>query len=176
MNLHSSPLADILLAEVRRRLFEESIPRLEKCLGLLTEAEIWYRPNARSNAVGNLVLHLCGNSRQWIISTLGREPDRRERQAEFDEQGPLPAGQLLEMLRTLRQDLERVLDQISPAMLVQRYQVQGFEESGAGILIHVVEHFSYHVGQVTYFVKAYKGVDTGYYAGQNLDMRGAGQG
>ncbi len=61
-------------------------------------------------------------------------------------------------------------------MLVQRYRVQGFEESGAGILIHVVEHFSYHVGQVTYFVKAYKDVDTGYYAGQNLDMRGAGSG
>ena len=174
MNLHSHPLADILLTEVRRRLFDESIPRLEKCLGLLTEAEIWHRPNARSNAVGNLVLHLCGNSRQWIISTLGSEPDLRQRQAEFDEQGPLPVGQLLEMLRTLRQDLERVLDQISPEMLVKDYPVQGFEESGTGILIHVVEHFSYHVGQVTYFVKAFKDVDTGYYAGQNLDVREIG--
>lgn len=165
-----SALSDALMAEIRRRLFEENIPRLEKCLGLLTETEIWHRPNVQSNSVGNLVLHLCGNCRQWIISTLGNEPDRRTRQAEFDEQGPLPTAQLLDLLSRLRQDLALVLDQVSPEMLVQRHRVQGYEETGVGILIHVVEHFSYHVGQVTYFVKAFKDIDTGYYAGHALDV------
>lgn len=62
---------DALLAETRRRLFGESFPRLKKCLEQLSEEEIWHRPNPHSNSVGNLVLHLCGNARQWIASGLG---------------------------------------------------------------------------------------------------------
>ena len=89
---------DAIIEETRRRLFSESVPRLKKCVELLSEAEIWHRPNSHSNSVGNLVLHLCGNVRQWILSGLGREKDSRERQKEFDEKGPVPKAQLLRLL------------------------------------------------------------------------------
>lgn len=167
-----SQLSSLLLTEVRRRLFDESIPRLEKCLGMMSESEIWHRPNENSNSVGNLVLHLCGNCRQWVISTLGHVPDERQRQQEFDERGPIPTPDLIRMLHTLREELNRVLHTLSPDMLAQTYDVQGYSETGLGILLHVVEHFSYHVGQVTYYVKASKDVDTRYYAGQDLDRTG----
>lgn len=162
-------LHQCILTETRRRLFEESIPRVKKCLSLLSEAETWYRPNAHSNSVGNLLLHLCGNARQWIVSGLGGAADTRRRQQEFDERGPIPQQLLLEQLDRLQQDVEAVLARLQPTDLLATYRVQGFEESGFGILLHVVEHFSYHVGQITYFVKAHKDLDTGYYAGQNLD-------
>lgn len=161
----------LLIADIRKRLLEENIPRLRKCLGQLSEAEIWYRPNPNTNTVGNLVLHLCGNVRQWLISGLGNTPDIRQRQQEFDENGPIATAVLLEKLDSLATDIEQTLSQVSVEDLLQERTVQGiYQETGISILIHVTEHFSYHVGQVTYIVKLAKNMDMGYYAG--LDLNG----
>ncbi len=160
-----------LISEVRRRLVTECGERTLKCLGLLSEQEIWYRPNEHSNSVGNLVLHLCGNVRQWLFSTLGGKPDLRQRQAEFDEKGPIPGKDLKQMIEDLMDEVNRLLDNLKPEDLLTTYRVQGFDESGVAILLHVTEHFSYHVGQITYFVKAHKELSVGYYEGINLDIR-----
>ena len=163
-----------LIGECERRLFSEAVPRLKKCLGLLTEDEIWQRPNRETASVGNLTLHLCGNVRQYIIAGLGGAPDIRERDKEFNESGPLPAEQLLERLDATMEQAQAVLDSLPPARLMETHRVQGFTETGLSILIHVVEHFSYHVGEVTYFVKSNKAIDTGYYAGVDLSQTNAG--
>lgn len=165
-------LAAELLRECERRLFDESVPRLRKCLSLLSEQDIWYRPNAETPSVGNLVLHLCGNARQWIVSGLGGAPDVRERSREFSEPGPLATGELLDKLDRTMREVRRVLSRVAPQDLLERRIVQGFEESGVAILMHVVEHFSYHVGQITYFVKSTKAVDLQYYAGIDLHRTG----
>ena len=168
MENYPNQFSYVFIEEIRRRLFIECFPRLEQCLHTLTEKEIWYRPNANSNSVGNISLHLCGNIRQWIIAGLGGHLDVRERQKEFDEQGPIPVEKLLDLLAVLKQDVEVVLNKVDPKDLIEKRDVQIYQESGLSILLHVVEHFSYHVGQVTYIVKMLKDVDTGYYAGQNL--------
>ena len=160
---------DLLIAEVKRRLFEESIPRLKKCLDQLTEEEVWQRPNKHSNSMGNLVLHLEGNIRQWVLSGLAKEPDVRKRQAEFEEQGPIPKAKLLAGLEKTMEEVGEALDRIQPEDLMTQHEVQVFHESGLSILIHVVEHFSYHVGQLTYYVKALKNVDMDYYRGMELE-------
>ncbi|KAA3626951.1 MAG: DUF1572 domain-containing protein, partial [Bacteroidetes bacterium] len=98
-----SAYKDILVAETRRRIIEESIPRIKKCLGELEEKEIWYKPNDNSNSVGNLVLHLCGNVTQWIGSGLGKKPDNRTRDLEFMEKGPLPVSRLLDELQKIEE-------------------------------------------------------------------------
>lgn len=162
---------DLLIQEVKRRLFEESIPRAKKCLSLLSEKEVWERPNENSNSVGNLILHLCGNVRQWLISAMGEQEDVRERQKEFDERGPLPTQDLIVLLDKLQTDAEKVLHAIPPKALLKSFQVQGFTESGISILVHIVEHFSGHIGQITYIVKAQKNIQTGYYENQNLDAK-----
>ena len=159
----------LLIAEVRRRLLDESLPRLRKCLNELSEEEIWKRPNAHSNSVGNLVLHLCGNVRQWILSGLRKAPDTRQRQQEFDERGPIPRAELLARLESTLAAVDEALNHIHPDDLLAEHDVQIYRESGLSILIHVVEHFSYHVGQVTYVVKAWKDLDMGYYAGVDLE-------
>lgn len=159
---------EIVIAETRKRLFEEGIPRLKKCMDMLSEEDIWIRPNEQSNSVGNLVLHLCGNVRQWLISGLGGAQDVRERDLEFSERGPLPKGQLVALLDQLEKDVEEVLNRIHAGELLKVRPVQIYQESGLSILIHVIEHFSYHVGQVTYFTKSHTAKDTGYYADQNL--------
>lgn len=165
-------LAIAVVQEVRRRLFTECVPRLRTCLSLLSDTELWYRPNAETVSIGNLVLHLCGNVRQWILSGVDGRPDTRRRQSEFDEPGPIPADELLRRLDDVMTEVSGVLDRLTPQALLGVYRVQGFDETGAAILIHVTEHFSYHVGQVTYAVKSRKGVDLGYYKGIDLTRTG----
>ena len=165
-------LGAALIVECKRRLYDESLPRIRTCLGRMTVEEIWARPNAQSNSVGNLVLHLAGNLRQYVIATLGAVPDVRERQKEFDAPGPMPTAELLDRLEKTMAEAAQVLDSIDPATLLETHRVQGFVESGLSILVHVVEHFSYHTGQIAYIVKSRKNVDLGFYRGKNLDAKG----
>ncbi|MGA1581912.1 MAG: DinB family protein [Saprospiraceae bacterium] len=159
---------DLLINEVKRRLFEEGIPRIRKCLSLLTHLEIWHEPNLHTNSVGVLVLHLCGNARQWIISGLGGAVDNRNRDREFAPEHKPSADELSDLLKDLQLELEQVLDDLPPEVLLEPFSIQGLEENGVSVLIHVTEHFSYHVGQITQSVKRLKNVDTGYYNGMNL--------
>ncbi len=154
---------DALVAETRRRLFEECIPRVKKCLDLLTEEEIWYKPNENSNSVGNIILHLCGNVRQWLGAGLGKLPKVRQRDEEFSTKGGFNKKEILEKLEKLQEMSEGVLSKVTYEDLLAVHEVQVYQETGLSILVHVTEHFSYHVGQITYFVKAKKDLDTGYY-------------
>ena len=163
---------DLLVREVRRRLMDENMPRIKQCLAELTTEEIWYRPNENSNSVGNLVLHLCGNVRQWLLSGLGGYTDNRRRQQEFDERGPFPTSVLLRHLDELMEEVDKVLNKLTAEQLLQTVEIQGFTETGVSVLMHVVEHFSYHTGQITYYVKWRKNINTAYYGGINLDAVG----
>lgn len=160
---------DLLVKEVRRRLVQENVPRIKKCLAELSTEEIWYRPNENSNSVGNLVLHLCGNVRQWLLSGLGGYPDHRNRQQEFDERGPFATTILIRHLDELVEEVEKVLKKITAEQLTKPIDVQGFMETGTSVLMHVTEHFSYHTGQIAYYVKWRKNINTAFYAGVNLD-------
>jgi uncharacterized damage-inducible protein DinB len=162
-----------LVRDAKVRLVDESLPRILKCLEQLTEDEIWFRPNGETVSIGNLVIHLCGNVRQWIISTFGGVPDKRTRQAEFDERGPIPTAELIKRITATVHEAARVLDNVDAASLLEPRNVQGEVESGISIIVHVVEHFSYHTGQITYAVKSRKNVDLAYYGGRNLDVTGS---
>ena len=167
--LHVERFAAEFIKESERRLFDESVPRLKKCLAQLTEEEIWFRPNDETVSVGNLVLHLCGNARQWIVSGVGGVEDVRKRSEEFSERGPIATNILLQKLDKTMADVAAALDRLDSESLLKTYSVQGFQESGIGILMHVVEHFSYHVGQITYFVKSKKAIDLKYFEGIDLN-------
>lgn len=169
MEKQSTALTTAFIDEIKRRLFEESIFRLKKCLSALTDEQIWYRPNKASNSVGNLVLHLHGNVRQWVVAGLGKNKDVRERQKEFDEQGPIDVEKMLANMDQLMLEVDTILNQTTAEDLLEVRNVQGYQESGLSILVHITEHFSYHVGQMTYIVKMLKDKDMGYYEGHNLD-------
>lgn len=160
-----------VLEEAMRRLFGESLPRIKRCLIHLSEEEVWFRPNEETVSVGNLVLHLCGNVRQWIISCLGGEEDTRDRDSEFSEKGPIPTDELIAKLDETMTEVEAVLTEVDPVALLARVTVQGMEETVLTVIVHVVEHFSYHTGQITYAVKSRIGIDLGYYEGLDLNAK-----
>lgn len=166
-----SDVAEQLRTECLRRL-KESEERIAKCLGLMSEEQIWLRPNTHVVSVGNLVLHLCGNVGQWINATLGEMPDIRTRDDEFTERGPLPRAYLLARLEKVMDLAYRTIAELPLQGLTRSCKVQGFEETGTAILLHVVEHFSYHTGQITLHTKLMLDADTGYYAGADLNAKG----
>ena len=165
-------LSSALVRESLRRLYDESLPRIRKCLAQLIVDEIWARPNEKTVSAGNLVLHLGGNVRQYVIATLGGVRDVRKRQKEFDETGPIPTAALLQRLEMTLAEARPVIERLDSAALLRKYRVQGFVETGLSILVHVVEHFSYHTGQIAYIVKSRKNVDLGFYRGKDLNKRG----
>lgn len=163
--------AELLKAECARRL-RESEGRIAQCLGLLTEEQVWRQPNAHAVSVGNLVLHLCGNVGQWIGSALGGAPDLRARDREFAADARQPTPALLERLRATVDDAVGIIAGLDQGQLERLHRVQGFTEPGVAILVHVVEHFSYHTGQITLHTKLLLDVDTGYYNGLDLNAKG----
>lgn len=162
-------LRDQLITEAIRRL-REGQERIHACVKRLNDEGIWHRPNTHVVSVGNLVLHLSGNMGQWINSTLGNRPDLRVRDEEFEENGPMDRRQLLERLDATLAYAYDTLGGLGAQALTRTWEVQGFSETGTAIILHVVEHFSYHVGQITFHTKLLLDIDMGYYAGQDLNV------
>lgn len=151
--------------------FSENLPRIEKCLNELSDDELWQRPNSSSNSIGNLVLHLCGNITQWVISGLGNEPDNRNRDSEFEANSGFTNDELKEKISTTIIKAVSIIKNLDENDLTGVKSVQGDNYSGIAIIIHVTEHLSYHTGQITFWTKCLKDKDMGYYAGLDLNKK-----
>lgn len=144
-------------------LREDYLPRIRRCVQGLSEEDLWWRPNEASNSVGNLILHLAGNVRQWVVSGIGGAPDRRRRDEEFSREGGLTGPELLAHLDEVLDEVEGVLSRLEPPKLLETRVIQGMSVSVLDALYHVVEHFSTHTGQITYLVKLRTGRDLGFW-------------
>ena len=147
------------IAQAEHVLRQVYLPRIVSCLDQLSPEQIWWRANAESNSVGNLVLHLTGNVRQWIISGLGGAPDVRQRDREFIERGPLPRRILASRLRKTVEEACRVLGKLSAEDLARVHTIQKFRVTGMEAAFHVAEHFSHHAGQIILLTKMLRGSD-----------------
>ena len=145
------------------RKLQQLSERIESCLDTLSADAIWWRGAETQNAVGNLVLHLCGNLGQWILSGVGGEPDTRQRDAEFSARSGPDAGELKQRLRDRVQAASRVIEALPEARLAERIRIQGYDVSVLEAVYHVVEHFSQHTGQIVYATKLLTQTDPDFY-------------
>lgn len=159
----SSNVSSLFLEFSRRKLLEHYWPRLRACVEPLSDEQVWWRPNAASNSIGNLILHLNGNVRQWLVVSFDRWEDDRNRPAEFTAESGLTAAQLLERLGATMNDAAAVLDRLTEADLIAPYEIQGYHVSGLEAVYQVVEHFGLHYGQIAYISKSLSGRDLGFY-------------
>lgn len=166
----AAALAAGVAAEFRRRMRGEYLPRIGRCVEMLGDSGVWRRPAPNCNAVGNLLLHLCGNVTQWILVGLGGAPDRRDRPAEFAAQGSLPAQggvPAAELMRRLAEVIDAacacVDRQTVGELLAVRTIQQRYRESGLAAVLHVLEHFSGHAGQIYFWTKQATGQDLKFY-------------
>ncbi|HEY2015356.1 MAG TPA: DUF1572 family protein [Bryobacteraceae bacterium] len=138
--------------------------RIETCLGKLNQEQVWLRGSENENAVGNLVLHLSGNVRQWIVSGVGAQPDVRQRDSEFSTRGGISVPDLMERLRATVEEASAVIRAVTPQRFAERLVIQKYEVSVMEAIYHVVEHFSMHTGQIMFATKLLTGSDLGFYA------------
>ncbi len=151
------------LEESRSLLVGDYLPKIERCVTLLTDEQLWWRANPASNSIGNLLLHLSGNVRQWIVVGLGGAVDTRDRDSEFAQHEVIPRDELLIRLRDTLCEADHTLDSFDHARLLDRFMIQGLEVSALGAIMHVVEHFSMHTGQIILLAKMFTEVDLGFY-------------
>jgi uncharacterized damage-inducible protein DinB len=151
------------LSASRRFLTDEYPRKIERAVSGMSDADLWWRPNDVSNSVGNLLLHLAGNVRQWVVHGLGGRRDVRRRADEFERDGGLSVAEVLSVLRSATDDADAVLAGLDPARLEEEMEIQGLAVRGLDALYHVVEHFSMHTGQILYLAKMRSGRDLGFY-------------
>lgn len=146
-------IAGSFLERSRYYLITEYPAKLHAAVRALPDERLWWRPDEQSNSVGNLLLHLSGNVRQWLISGVGGQPDVRRRNMEFAARGGATAAGMLDGLDATLREADAVLRGILPSELLERRTIQGRDTTVFEAIYHVVEHFSTHTGQVLWIVK-----------------------
>lgn len=147
----------------RSFLTRDYLPKIKLAVEPLTTADVWWRPHRGATSIGNLVLHLAGNIRQWIIAGLGSEPDRRRRDEEFETRSGESAALLLDRLSAAVAAADRVLASLDPETLGDIRFIQGRKVTAIGAVYHVVEHFAMHTGQIVWIAKMRTGRDLAFY-------------
>lgn len=165
----STSINALVIKEIEHKIIECGIHRILACVEKLTEAQLTYRPNSNSNSINNQILHLNGNVRQWLISSFSDVKDARMRDEEFDSTNVKSKSELTAILTQLEKDVRTLMPLLMEIDLTEEKDVQCYREPSIGIIIHVIEHFSYHVGQITYITKMILDIDTGYYADLDLN-------
>ena len=141
---------------------------LSKALPLVDEKLLWIRPNDSSNSLGNQLLHMEGNLRQYIIATLGGKQDNRLRETEFNTQGGIALQELWSALDATIKEAIKTIKNCDEATFLGTHKVQAFRLTGVDVAVHAVEHLSYHVGQVAFWIKQNTANDLGFYEGLDL--------
>jgi hypothetical protein len=156
-------VAALFLQFSRHKLLDQYWPRLRKCVEPLADGQVWWRPNDSSNSIGNLILHLNGNVRQWLVASFNRLEDSRDRPAEFNQRESISTSDLLDRLGATMREAAEALEKLTLDDLVAPYEIQGYHVTGLDAVYQVVEHFGLHYGQIAYIAKAQSGGDLGFY-------------
>jgi uncharacterized damage-inducible protein DinB len=141
----------------------ENMDRIEACVPKLSHEVLWARESENENAVGNLLLHLEGNLRQWILSGIGGAPNTRHRPTEFSARSGASGSALASKLREAVNDSVRVIRALPHARLTDAVTIQGYDTTVLGAIFHVVEHFSGHTYQIILLTKLATHEDLGFY-------------
>ena len=159
----SSTVSQAFLDCASTYLLNDYLPKIERCLEKLTDEQIWWRANEESNSIGNLILHLCGNVRQWILCGIGGQPDHRNRDSEFEQRDVIARDELLTLLRATLAEVETTLHTLDPAVLLEQRKIQGNDVDILEAIFHVTEHFSMHTGQIFLLTKLLTASDLRFY-------------
>jgi uncharacterized damage-inducible protein DinB len=146
-------MAKLFIAESRKFLNSDYLPKIERCLEALSDEDVWWRPGEGSNSVGNLLLHLEGSTRTWIMSVAGGSHIERDRQQEFDEREQIPRAELITRLKRTLAEADEVLAHLDTGALPERRRTPWEEVTVLWAVYHAVEHFAMHAGQIIMLAK-----------------------
>jgi uncharacterized damage-inducible protein DinB len=147
--------------ETSASCLEDFRRRIEVSVGLLSDEQVWWRPNPAVNSVGNLLLHLRGNLSQWVLAGLGGAAYERHRTAEFTADHAAGKADLVAGLHGVVDAAAALIRRLSVEELLRRRHIQKYDVDGVYVVLHVVEHMSYHTGQIVQLTKEMLGPAAG---------------
>jgi len=160
-----SEIAQLFLAHSIKRL-RQMTAHIESCFSRLSDDQVWSRGATHENSIGNLILHICGNARQWIGHGVGEEPDVRNRPSEFSARGGLSRAELLSHLHSTVDHAVAIIEKVTPERMVERINPQHEVVSVLDAIYQVVGHVQLHTGQIIFAAKILAGEDLGLYRPQ----------
>lgn len=140
------------LAEVVFTL-ETSRDRMLHAAGQLSDHDLWWRPHEEANAVGNIMRHVCGNLRQWIIAGVGGSEDVRDRPNEFLQRRGPSGVELAQQLRQTVSESIRVIRGLDESALLTTRHIQHWPVTGLGAVMHSMTHFEGHAQEIIYVAR-----------------------
>jgi uncharacterized damage-inducible protein DinB len=143
------------LERSRYYLAYEYPTKIRLALSPIDEQVVWKRANAESNSIGNLMLHLAGNIRQWVVGGVGGNEPERDREGEFAATGGFTKSELIAALDSSVRDADKVLASLGDSDLERSVVIQGRDTTVIAAIYHVVEHFSMHTGQIIMLAKMF---------------------
>lgn len=162
--------ANYLRREFDLRIFDESYERIHRCLIMVTPEQLWSSPNPSIVPIGCLVKHLLGNVQQWVYSGVLNGDYKRDRDAEFVIDIETSAADLHMEMERVRMLVQNKLVELTETHLTSELTIQGFKVTGFSAIVHVIEHFSYHTGQITTLTKFHTSLETNYYEDKDLNL------
>ncbi|PYQ57681.1 MAG: hypothetical protein DMF58_17730 [Acidobacteria bacterium] len=146
-------LAKPTLEAIRVRVTQVLPAQVRTALEKLGEEQIWWRPNEKSNSVGNLVLHLSGSLNLYLNRNIGGFDYKRDRDAEFAERGPIPKEKLLKIFDDMVAEAEQTLSKLSADRLAGPSSDPERNTFLIEDLVSILTHISTHTGQILWITK-----------------------
>jgi uncharacterized damage-inducible protein DinB len=145
-------VANEFITQARNEL-RESVEKIEHCLRQLPDLELWWRPFESANSIANIILHLCGNLRQWVISGVGGEPDIRKRREEFAARSTITKDRLLDKLRQTAREADAAMARCTSDELLRTRRVQHWDVTALHAIFSSISHFVGHTHQIVYITR-----------------------
>ena len=156
------PSADDVTKMVRDAIaheLESAVGQIKHCTGQLTTEQLWRRPVDEMNSIANLILHVCGNLRQWITAGVGGAADTRNRPQEFAERGPIATEELLHRLDAAVAEAKAAMAAASTSELLKVRRIQGVETNRWGAILHSAAHLRGHTQEIVHITRCQLGDD-----------------
>jgi Protein of unknown function (DUF1572) len=132
----------------------------EGAIEQLTDDELFRVPDGESNSVAVIMRHINGNQRSRFrdfLTSDGEKPDRN-RDSEFEA----PAVSRFELMDSWERSWQLVFDalaSVTPDDLLKIVTVRGEPLTVLQAIQRQVAHYAYHIGQVAFLAKHWKGSD-----------------
>ncbi len=136
------------VGEAAANELDDAFAKIKHCLDQLSDEQVWWRPKPSLNSIGNLILHLCGNLRQWIVCGVGGATDNRDRPSEFSERGPTPKAELLKTLDEIVGQAQAALNALHVDRLLEFRRIQATEQTALSAIFDSVPHFRGHTQEI----------------------------
>src|SRR6185436_6417031 len=146
-------LESTLLHLARTRLLKDYPGQINACLDVLTDEDMWWRPNEQANAVGNLMLHLSSSNRYYLEQVIGGHDIGRDRDAEFSARGGHSKAEIRTLWDEAVRTSETVLNGLDLSHMTETTERTGKLTTYAQILLHVTHHNAAHMGQIVWITK-----------------------